>query len=330
MERCSVLVVSYSAVCRTELSHIIAANVRLKLHAAVSTYDQAMRILELLTPDLVIVEIDIYPQQALDFIQQITRHHRNILAVYSQHTPYQEILTSLVNYGVREYLQLPENGLKEFFTDNRSMIAQRISDIANPALERKATIQRKHKLIAIGASMGGTSATEAILVKLQSPLPGIVIVQHMKEFMLPEYARRLNEVCPKTVKLAEDGERIETDHIYIAPGGSHTMVSRQGREYFIELRQGPPLGNHLPAVDVLFKSVADCAAADAMGIILTGMGEDGALGITQMYNKGALTIAQDEKSCAVFGMPRAAIMYGGIDRILSLVDIPEIISANTL
>lgn len=326
MGQCSVLIVSYSAVCRTGLSQLVANTASLKIHAAISSYDQAERILDLLTPDLVLVEIDIYPQQALNFISRMAKSHRNIVAMYSEHTPHDEVLQSLVSLGVREFLQFPETGLKDYIEANWQALQQRLGDLAENVVVRKKSIRLPKHLIVLGASMGGTQATETLLMQLPTNLYGLVIVQHMKSFMVPEYARRLNEICALHIKLAEDGDKVEPGHVYIAPGESHTLIRKKSNAYYIELREGETIGNHKPAVDVLFKSTADAAGSDALGIILTGMGEDGALGITQMFKQGAITIAQDEASSMVFGMPRAAIMFGGIDKILPLQEMPAVIT----
>jgi two-component system chemotaxis response regulator CheB len=175
-----------------------------------------------------------------------------------------------------------------------------------------------NKPIAIGSSTGGTQAIEQVLTQMPSDAPGIAIVQHMPERFTAMYASRLDGLCAINVREARDGDRIERGVALIAPGGRHMQVRKQGGQYYVQVFAGPPVNRHCPAVDVMFKSMAECAGRDALGIILTGMGDDGARGLLAMHQAGARTIAQDEASCVVFGMPREAIKLGAADDIVSL------------
>jgi two-component system chemotaxis response regulator CheB len=174
------------------------------------------------------------------------------------------------------------------------------------------------RVIAIGASTGGVQAIETVLTGLPRTTPGIVIVQHMPERFTAAFAARLNGLCAMEVKEAVDGDRVFDGRVLIAPGGRHMQLQRSGAQYVVAVRDGPPVNRHKPSVDVLFKSVAQCAGANALGVILTGMGDDGARGLREMREAGARTAAQDEASCVVFGMSREAIKQGGAVDVVSL------------
>jgi len=177
------------------------------------------------------------------------------------------------------------------------------------------------KLIIIGASTGGTEAIRQVLLRLPPDCPGILIAQHMPEGFTRTFAERLDKQCRITVSEATHHERVLPGHAYIAPGHSHLVLRRSGSNYVAELEQTPPVNRHRPSVDVLFRSAADSAGPNAIGVILTGMGKDGAVGLMQMHDAGAYTFAQDEQSCVVFGMPKEAIAAGGVDEVLPLQDI---------
>lgn len=179
------------------------------------------------------------------------------------------------------------------------------------------------KILVIGASTGGTEALKAVLSQLPENSPGIVIAQHMPEGFTKSFALRLDGLCKVRVKEAEQGDRILPGHAYVAPGHSHLLLGRGQGSYVCELSQAEPVNRHRPSVDVLFKSAARIAGRHAIGVILTGMGKDGAIGLKEMHQAGAYTIAQDEKSCVVFGMPKEAIAQGGVDQIVALKDIPQ-------
>ncbi|MBX3664141.1 MAG: chemotaxis protein CheB [Burkholderiales bacterium] len=176
-------------------------------------------------------------------------------------------------------------------------------------------------LIAIGASTGGTDAIRDLLLQLPADMPGIMVVQHMPQTFTRAFAARLDSVCCLSVKPAEHGETLRRSHVYIAPGEAHLSLRRRGAGHAVELLRQPPVNRHRPSVDVLFHAVARSAGAAAIGVILTGMGKDGAAGMLAMRRAGAWTIAQHEKSCVVFGMPREAISIGAIDEVLPLPDI---------
>ena len=193
-------------------------------------------------------------------------------------------------------------------------------------LEKKpksAIYKTTDKVIAIGASTGGTEALRFVLKNIRPDLPGILITQHMPAGFTKSFADHLNNECDVTVKEASDGERVMRGHAYIAPGGRHMELYRSGAQYFIKVRDGQLVNRHKPSVDVLFDSVARHAGQNAMGIIMTGMGHDGASGLLAMKNAGAHTIAQDEASSIVYGMPREAVAINAANQIMSLMDMPS-------
>jgi len=196
-----------------------------------------------------------------------------------------------------------------------------------PPSTTTGSIPMTEKIVAIGCSTGGTQALERILQELPRVVPGVVVVQHMPEMFTKSFAQRLDNICQIEVREAADGDRILPGVALIAPGGRHLMVVRSGAQYKVEVKDGPLISRHRPSVDVLFRSVAKSAGRNATGFILTGMGDDGAHGMREMHDAGALTYAQDEKSCVVFGMPKEAIRLGGVDHVISLEKISAAIVA---
>jgi two-component system, chemotaxis family, protein-glutamate methylesterase/glutaminase len=194
--------------------------------------------------------------------------------------------------------------------------------------QRLSMIQTTNKVVAIGASTGGTQALQSVLSALPSNAPGIVIVQHMPEHFTTSFAQRLNELCAIEVREAENGDSVIPGRALIAPGNKHMLLRRSGARYYVEVKTGPLVSRHRPSVEVLFNSVAQSAGPNSVGVIMTGMGGDGADGMLKMKENGAITIAQDEASCVVFGMPKEAIKRGGVDHIVPLNKIPETILAN--
>lgn len=188
-----------------------------------------------------------------------------------------------------------------------------------------AMTRTTERIIAIGTSTGGTQALESVLSSLPRVCPGIVIVQHMPEKFTAAFASRLNSICEIEVREAKNGDRVVPGTALIAPGGKHLLVKRSGAQYHAEVIDGPLVNRHRPSVDVLFRSVAKYAGKNSLGIIMTGMGDDGARGIKEMHDEGAKTVAQDERSCVVFGMPKEAIKLGGIEHIIPLTEIPKAI-----
>jgi two-component system chemotaxis response regulator CheB len=199
------------------------------------------------------------------------------------------------------------------------------ADIILPAGREKNAAWPSERLVAIGASTGGTQALDSVLRQLPKEVPGIVVVQHMPAQFTATFADRLNAHSKVTVREAKDGDRVEPGLALIAPGGRHMLVRRMGGYYQVAVIDGPPVNRHRPSVDVLFRSAANCAGPSAVGIIMTGMGDDGARGMKEMAETGARTVAQSEKTCVVFGMPKVAIELGGAREVLPLERIHEAI-----
>jgi two-component system chemotaxis response regulator CheB len=189
-------------------------------------------------------------------------------------------------------------------------------------VERLAMTRTTNKVVAIGASTGGTQALQQLLSALPGNAPGTIVVQHMPEHFTRAFADRLNQVCEVEVKEAQDGDKVIPGRILIAPGNYHMLLKRSGAMYYVQVKSGPLVSRHRPSVNVLFKSVARYAGKNAIGVILTGMGGDGAEGLLEMKKNGASTIVQDEASCVVFGMPKVAIELGAVDKIVGLDKIP--------
>ena len=207
-------------------------------------------------------------------------------------------------------------------TEHRK-VAPKLTADAMMAPASGAMTQTTEQIIAIGTSTGGVQALEAVLTALPRVSPGMVIVQHMPEKFTASFAQRLNSMCEIEVKEAADKDRVVPGRALIAPGGKHLVLKRSGAQYHVEVVDGPLVSRHKPSVDVLFRSVAKYAGKNALGIIMTGMGDDGASGMKELHDTGALTIAQDEASCVVFGMPNEAVKRGGVDKVISLLDIPK-------
>jgi two-component system, chemotaxis family, protein-glutamate methylesterase/glutaminase len=184
-----------------------------------------------------------------------------------------------------------------------------------------------NKPVVLGSSTGGTQAIEQVLLSLPADSPGIAIVQHMPEKFTAMYAQRLDSLCAVNVREARDGDRLERGVVLIAPGGRHMQLRKAGGQYYAVVMDGPPVNRHKPSVDVLFRSAAECAGRDVLAIILTGMGDDGARGMKVLHDKGARTIAQNEETCVVFGMPKEAIAMGGVDDVLPLPRVADAILA---
>lgn len=191
---------------------------------------------------------------------------------------------------------------------------------------RGAMVETTDRIVAIGTSTGGTQALEYVLQRLPRNAPGVVIVQHMPEAFTEAFAQRLDQVCEIRVKQASEGDRVLPGHALVAPGGRHLMVRRQGAYYYAHIKDGPPVSRHRPSVNVLFSSVAQCAGRNAVGVIMTGMGDDGARGLLEMRQSGAMTYGQDEESCVVFGMPKEAIKLGAVHHVVGLDAIPDVVN----
>lgn len=298
-------------------------------------------------PDVLVIDIEMPRMDGLTFLRKIMSERPTPTIVCSSLAE-QRAGASIeaLAAGALAIIAKPKLGVKQFLQDagNDLVAAVRAAARANlshlgggavrpsaaspgfaadavraaQAASTRAMSTTTDRVVAIGTSTGGTQALEAVLSKLPNVGSGILIVQHMPERFTAMFAERLNSLCALEVREAQNGDRVVPGRALIAPGGRHMMLRRSGARYYVEVADGPPVNRHKPSVDVLFRSVAQVAGRNALGVIMTGMGDDGARGMKEMHDAGALTIAEDESSCVVFGMPREAIRHGGVDRVVPL------------
>jgi two-component system chemotaxis response regulator CheB len=284
-----------------------------------------------LKPDVITLDIEMPRMDGLTFLRKLMKHYPVPTVVVSSLTTKGGKLTlEALDIGAVDVIAKP--GAAYSVGDMSAQLAEKIRGAARARISKrteddndtarqqpmKALAQTSNKVIAIGASTGGTEALKTLLVQMPSNSPGMVIVQHMPANFTTAFAERLNGLCQITVKEAKDNDSVSHGTALIAPGNYHMLLRRSGARYYVEVKTGPMVHHQRPAVDVLFKSTAQYAGANSIGVILTGMGADGAAGLLDMKNMGAGTIAQDEKSCVVFGMPKEAIKLGAADKVLPL------------
>ena len=303
-------------------------------------------------PDVIILDIEMPRMDGLTFLRKIMRERPTPVIICSSLAEEgMPVTLQALEAGAIAIVTKPKIGLRNFLSESgqqlidevRAARGARLSNL-RPAADAPTGLENRVKLtadamlqapsgrtmfrtteriVAIGTSTGGTQALEYVLPRLPRDCPGIAVVQHMPEAFTASFARRLNQLSQIEVKEAATGDRLVAGLALIAPGGKHLMVVRSGTQYVAEVKDGPLVSRHRPSVDVLFRSVAVCAGANATGIIMTGMGDDGARGLKEMKESGARTVAQDEASCVVFGMPRVAIEMGATDSVVPLSLIPK-------
>lgn len=280
-----------------------------------------------LKPDVITLDIEMSRMDGITFLKKLMIHYPlPVIIVSSLSTQNSKLALEALSIGALDVLSKPNSaysvgdmGVQLAEKIRAAYGAKLIAPLQNGKAESlyrpvsKALSQTTHKVIAIGASTGGTEAIKKVLTRMPPNCPGIVVVQHMPAQFTTSFAERLNELCQMRVKEAENGDTVLAGQVLIAPGNFHMLLKRSGARYYVEVKQGPLVHYQRPAVDVLFKTVARYAGANALGIILTGMGKDGAQGMLEMKKAGAVNIAQDEKSCVVFGMPKEAIAVGAVD-----------------
>jgi len=294
-----------------------------------------------LKPDVITLDIEMPRMDGITFLGKLMKHFPLPVIIVSSLTRNGgQLALEAVDKGAVEVLGKPGEAysvgdLSEQLAEKiraaaRVDVSRRGVQVASPqksvaALHSKALSETTNKVLAIGASTGGTEALKEVLTRLPRTIPGTVIVQHMPPNFTTAFAERLNGLCEFDVKEAADGDTVRPGLALIAPGNYHMLLNRSGARYFVRVRTGPMVHHQRPAVDVLFKSVARYAGANAAGVILTGMGKDGADGLLEMRNNGASTIGQDEASCVVYGMPREAALRGAVEKVHDLFDIPAAI-----
>lgn len=334
-----VLVIDDSALIRGVMKDIIDRESDMECVGAAPDPLVAREMIKTLNPDVLTLDVEMPRMDGLDFLDRLMRlRPMPVLMVSTLTERGSDITFRALELGAVDFIAKPKidilRGMEEYaieITDKIRATAQaRVRQTLNaPDVKAKLSadailpsvagrFSSTEKLIAIGASTGGTEAIKEILTKFPADAPGVLVTQHMPEHFTRSFADRLNTQCKISVKEAEHNERILPGYAYIAPGNSHLMLKRSGARYMVELNQGALVNRHRPSVDVLFRSVANVAGANALGIILTGMGKDGMQGMLEMKRAGSHTIAQDEASCVVFGMPKEAIAAGGVREVLPL------------
>jgi len=337
-----VLVIDDSALFRNMMSELINDEDDMECVGMASDPLVAREMIKALNPDVLTLDVEMPKMDGLDFLERLMRlRPMPVLMVSTLTEQGSEITLRALELGAIDYISKPKVDVARGMEEYAEEIAEKIRIVSKAKVRKTApppVIEKKYsadailpsvkgkfssteKLIVIGASTGGTEALKEILINLPADSPGILIAQHMPEHFTKSFAKRLDSLCRISVKEAEDGERILPGHAYLAPGNFHLLLSRSGANYMVKLDQGPLVNRHRPSVDVLFRSVANIAGANAVGVILTGMGRDGVQGLLEMYLNGSYTVAQDEASCIVFGMPKEAIAAGAVSEVLPLQEI---------
>ncbi len=330
-----IMIIDDSAIVRRVLSEELTKDPELEIiGTAPDVYIGRDKIVNL-KPDVLLLDIEMPKMDGLTFLDILMKHYPLPVIIISSLTGEGEALTlKALELGAVDVIAKPGSSysLKEMCQQLTAKIkvaaktnpGKKFSS-ENPVSTKKnaANSQNPNRIIAIGASTGGTEAIRSILANLPETTPPIVIVQHMPPLFIKAFANRLDEVSKIKVKEAENKELATPNKALIAPGNLHMVLKKRASGYYVDLKDGPLVHHQRPSVEVLFSSVAKYAAADAIGVILTGMGKDGAKGLLEMKEAGAYTIAQDEKSCVIFGMPKEAIALGGVSKIMPLNNIPE-------
>lgn len=347
-----VLIIDDSATVRQALTNILGADPEIEVIGVASDPFVAARRIRDEVPDVITLDVEMPRMDGITFLRKLmAQHPLPVVMCSSLVESGSETLMQALEAGAVEVIVKPRMGVAEHLMEARLQIcdtvkaaasariagvARRVSphghgiqapekkltaDAMLPPPNGRAMARTTESIICIGASTGGTEALRTVLESLPADSPGVVIVQHMPEKFTASFAQRLDSLCAVSVKEAEDGDGVLRGRVLIAPGNKHTLLERSGARYQVSVREGPLVSRHRPSVDVLFRSAARCAGANAVGVIMTGMGDDGARGLEEMKQAGAFTIAQDEASSVVFGMPKEAIARGCVDRVSPLSQI---------
>ena len=340
------MIVDDSAVIRQTLTDVLSSDPDITVIGAASDPYIAAQKMKAEAPDVITLDIEMPRMDGLTFLHKImTQHPIPVVICSSLALERSETSLKALEYGAVEIIEKPKLGSKQFLQESRIRLCDIIKAAAmakvkrlsavhqvSPKLTADAVIARPRnfsmiktteKVVTVGASTGGTEALRIFLEALPHDAPGIVIVQHMPEHFTKKFAERLNQTCRITVKEAAHNDTVMPGQALIAPGNQHMLLKRSGARYYVEIKHAPLVSRHRPSVDVLFRSTARYAGKNAVGVIMTGMGDDGARGMVEMKEAGAYNIAQDEASCIVFGMPKEAIKRGSVDAVLPLDRIPN-------
>jgi two-component system chemotaxis response regulator CheB len=342
-----VAIVDDSAVVRQVLSDMLKSAPDIELIGVARDPIFAISLFEKKWPDVIILDIEMPRMDGITFLKKIMKEHPTPVIICSTLTDNgAKITMEAMASGAVDIITKPKAALKSFLEESTTVLLNAVRGAAKasvgklrtapkaimpvvPRLNADAVIpanaramdQTTDIVIAIGTSTGGTNALESVLMQLPLMAPGIVIVQHMPDQFTAAFAQRLDSVCKVRVKEAEDNDRVTPGMVLIANGGKHMLLTRSGAQYRVKIKDGPLVSRHRPSVDVLFRSVANSAGKNALGIIMTGMGGDGAKGLLEMRNAGSRTLGQNEASCVVYGMPKEAFKLGAVEKEVSLDDI---------
>jgi two-component system chemotaxis response regulator CheB len=348
MAKIKVLIVDDSASVRQTLSDVLSGDPNIEVLATASDPYVAARLIAHDAPDVITLDIEMPRMDGITFLRKIMSQHPIPVVICSSLAEEgSDTLMQALEAGAVDIILKPKMGTKAFLQESSEIIRDAVkaaahaqlkklpaphprgshvlgsskklnADVIMPPPSGRAMARTTEKVICIGASTGGTESLREVLMALPMDCPGIIVVQHMPEMFTAAFARRLDGLCQVSVKEAANGDAVLRGHVLIAPGNKHTLLQRSGARYHVAVKDGPLVSRHRPSVDVLFRSAAQFAGANAVGIIMTGMGDDGANGLLEMHNAGALTIAQNEETCVVFGMPKEAIARGAADKIVPL------------
>ncbi|MDB6063692.1 MAG: response regulator receiver modulated CheB methylesterase [Verrucomicrobiaceae bacterium] len=356
MSKIKVLVVDDSAVVRQVLTELLKSDPQIDVIGAAADPIFALEKMQKEWPDVIVLDVEMPRMDGITFLRKIMSERPTPVVICSTLTEKgAETTMQAMSAGAVDIITKPKIGLKQFLGDAIAEITRavkaaalanpkRLAPAASAAVKPKLTAdailapasthhamaETTDRVIAIGTSTGGTQALELVLTALPRVCPGIVIVQHMPEKFTAAFAARLNSLCQIEVREAQNGDRVIPGRALIAPGGKHLLLKRSGAQYVAEVIDGPVVNRHRPSVDVLFRSVAKCAGKNAIGIIMTGMGDDGAAGLLEMKQAGAYTVGQDEATCVVYGMPKEAFKRGAVQKVLPLEEIAGVISSQRM
>lgn len=342
-KKISVFIVDDSAVVRQVVAALLRQDPSIEVIGSASDPLFALQKMQTQWPDVILLDVEMPRMDGITFLKKIMSERPTPVVICSTLTEKgAQTSVDALAAGAVEIITKPKVGLKDFLNESSAALIRavkaaaraRVSSaparatehaVATAPVAQRAMAKTTECVIALGTSTGGTQALQTVLTSLPEDCPGIVVVQHMPEKFTAAFADRLNRLCRCEVKEAANGDRVRPGRVLIAPGGRHMQLKRSGAQYHVTIQDGPPVNRHKPSVDVLFRSVAREAGKNAIGVIMTGMGDDGARGLLEMRAAGALTAAQDEASCVVFGMPKEAIARGAAAQIIALSQISRFI-----
>ena len=330
-----VLIVDDSATARHILQEILQSDPRIEVVGLAADAYIARDMVVEKRPDVICLDVEMPRMDGITFLQKLMNHMpTSVVMVSSLTRKSAQVTLDALAAGAIDHVAKPHSNIYDGKEEIREELIQKVVDASYAKLRQIVPLKRvianqlsiaetTKKVIAIGSSTGGTEALKVVLRGLPKNSPAVIIVQHMPDTFIGTFAARLSELCAIDVKVAQNGAFLEIGTAYVARGGLHMVLRRSGARYYVEIGEGRKINGHCPSVDVMFNSVAKVAGANAIGVILTGMGNDGAKGMLHMHQNGAKTIAQSEESCVVFGMPREAIKLGGVDAVVPLEEISQ-------